>query len=338
MEQIGTFGRSLLGFGGMAASGSNRRRQPRLRRRLPVALELRGRPFGAVTSNLSATGLLLQSSQVLLAGTAVNGTLVIDNVEVRFSALVRWSRAASRATADDTQSSMGLEFLDAPGRAYTDFLKRGLNQDEDPKTVREAFVAPQRTPTRSFSAANAVLDDNDIVPTAAFVPPFSQFPSFEHTGVTGRTTISEDLAARERANLELTDAGFTTRIEAPTQETRIIPRFGLLPGLTGRAVGSTRSNSQKSRGTSPLAISAAATLFERASVAAVSGALAAGSQTVAVTMELNLVLPATVTLGGKLEATASLVEVAPDRILLFRLELREGLRMVATGEHRRLIL
>jgi hypothetical protein len=54
-------------------------------------------------------------------------------------------------------------------------------------------------------------------------------------------------------------------------------------------------------------------------------------------MSVSLVLPAQVRLGVKLEATATLTEVTSDRMLLFAVQLKEGQRVVATGEHKRLL-
>ncbi len=325
----------------MDPSRANRRRQPRLRRKLPVALDLRGRAFGAVTQNLSTTGLLLHSGQMLLAGTAVTGTLIADNLEIRFTALVRWSRSGSRSSSADPHNSPGLECLPAPGRASLAFLTRGRGDDAEPRTAIEPRLAA-RGPPRSCSEANAGLEELEpLQHTLVERPPaFTQSPvpppSPYSDGVTGRTNLSEEIAHLQRFEPDLTPA-YATRHESPTAEARILPRFGLVPGLTGRAEGRPRSNQQRQSGLSPHALSAAATLFERAAVAAVAQALSQGTQTVALSMDLRLVPPAQVKLGGKLEALATLIEVGADRTLVFRVELREGSRVVAQGEHRRLL-
>jgi predicted thioesterase len=43
-------------------------------------------------------------------------------------------------------------------------------------------------------------------------------------------------------------------------------------------------------------------------------------------------------IGARLEAVATLVQIAPDRTLRFQVELREGERLVASGEHQRILV
>jgi len=109
-------------------------------------------------------------------------------------------------------------------------------------------------------------------------------------------------------------------------------------GLVGRAEGSLRPGRAEAGVTSVLASSAAAVLFEKAAIQAVAPVLPGGAQTLGSSLRLDLSRPPYVTIGSRLEAIATLVEVAPDGTLRFEVELREGERRVASGEHQRFVV
>jgi fluoroacetyl-CoA thioesterase len=76
-------------------------------------------------------------------------------------------------------------------------------------------------------------------------------------------------------------------------------------------------------------------LAERATVAAVAGALAAGQTTVGARVELDHLAPSRV--GAELEVTAVLEQVSGRR-LRFAVRVREGDRLVASGQLTRVVV
>lgn len=332
--------------------GAEKRRKPRVRARLPIAIDLRGRSYAGLTVNLSLGGILLFCVERLSVGTAISGTLTLGDRAVRFSALVRWSRMSARGALQEPQHLVGIEFLDTPGGGYAEYVQNAVaipDEAEPAPAPAPRAPAPARTVSRDLSAAASpqreapepTMVDQRLPPRLPVAAPQkpSQLPSVRGPvrEVTGRISVPR---TRSYADLAPTQAisPLETRHEGPTAETQIVPRFGLMPGLNGKAEGSTRSSSQRLAGTSPLAASAAAQLFERAAIQAVVAALPPGHQTVGAALQVSLSLPPQVTLGAKLEASATLVEISADRMLRFRLELREGSRVVATGEHQRLVV
>jgi predicted thioesterase len=109
-------------------------------------------------------------------------------------------------------------------------------------------------------------------------------------------------------------------------------------GLTGVARGNASSSQKREKGTSPLAPSTAAGLIERAAVKAVSDHLPAGFRTVGLALDIELRKPPLVKLGTTLEARATLVRLQPDRTLVFTCEVRQDDQLLASGQHRRLIM
>jgi predicted thioesterase len=109
------------------------------------------------------------------------------------------------------------------------------------------------------------------------------------------------------------------------------------PGLTGTAHGSARSHKTE-EGISPLAPSTAAGLIERAAVRAVSGQLPPGFRTVGLAIDIELRKPPLVTLGSTLVAQTKLLRLQPDRTLVFSCEVRQDNQVIASGQHRRLIV
>jgi predicted thioesterase len=108
--------------------------------------------------------------------------------------------------------------------------------------------------------------------------------------------------------------------------------------LVGKVESHSKSADPKMQGASPFAPSSAALLFERASVQAIAGVLPSGTQTLGISLKINMNRPPHVMLGAKLEAIATLLSISPDRTLRFQVELREGERLVASGEHQRILV
>ena len=312
----------------------SKRRPGRVRRRLKVAVGVRGRAIEATTGNLSATGMLLHASEMLLPGTAVSGLVVVEERQLHFSALVRWSRSASRLTPGSLHS-MGIEFLDNPGRIYLGFVREASaapDLDAAPAEPPVAVISKVSTHPSLNAFLSAAPPVRAPPPTASPAPPAARPP---HTSLRPdlapqKTPVASEVARHEAASTQLAAA-----------RSRPAPRFdsfGLVAGMSGRAEGSTRASGSRTAGSLPVAPSSVAVLFERASVQAVAPSLAAGVQTVGVSIQISLATPPQVTIGAKLEATAILIEITTERTLRFRVELREGDRLVASGEHCRLVL
>jgi predicted thioesterase len=276
---------------------SDKRRHVRVRRRHPVTLEVRGRSYPAISGDLSPTGLLLHSREIFLPGTAISGHLKLGTRELHFSALIRWSRSAARASDSEALHSMGLSFLDSPGAAYLSYLTRAS------------------TATASRLAASAAI------PAEPAVEPSKP-------------------AAKEVVPPPEPERSSPSRSEGEGREGGPRVHSGhdaLVPGLRGRAEGNTRPAGSKLHGPSPFAPSSAAVLFERASVRAIASALPTDIQSLGLSLKVTLSRPPHVTLGTKLEAVATLVEISSDKTLRFQVELREGERLVASGEHQRVL-
>jgi predicted thioesterase len=299
------------------------RRHPRIRRRFPVTIGARGRSFVAVSEDLSPSGLLVRCSEILHPGTAISGTLDLDGQILSFGAMVRWSRSASRSNSNETQHSMGLAFLSTPGALYLAYFEKavaelgvGFDAASSPATARPAPAVPPATaastekapriPPRATPAGGVPAAIPRAVTAPAIPPPFAV------------AAPQEDVARESR--------------DAP------VLGSGLVPGLIGKCESNTKATDSKVRGASAFAPSSAALLFERAAVQAVAGAIPAGTQTLGISLTLNMNRPPHVMLGARLEAVATLLSISPDRTLRFQVELREGDRLVASGEHQRILV
>ncbi len=289
---------------------SEQRRHPRVRRRLAVTVGARGRSFSGVTGDLSPSGVLVHCAEILQPGIAVTGTLEVEGESLSFGAMVRWSRSASRSNSNETQHSMGLAFLTAPGPAYLAYVNRAavdLGLLPPPELVPIAPSPPDKKP----GSKPPVPRPSEIATATAVAAPRPAPPIVAAAAVPLRPQ------------------------EAPAPP---VPLSGLVVGLVGRADGSVKSGGSGLRGASPLAPSSAALLFEKAAVQAVAGALRPGTQTLGISLKLSLNKPPHVMIGAKLEAVATLMHIAPDRTLRFQVELREGERVVASGEHQRVLV
>jgi predicted thioesterase len=109
-------------------------------------------------------------------------------------------------------------------------------------------------------------------------------------------------------------------------------------GLTGVARGHASSSHMRQEGSSPLAPSTAAGLIERAAVKALNDHLPAGFRTVGLSLDIELRKPPLVKLGMTLEARATLVRLQPDRTVVFSCEVHQDDQLIASGQHRRLIM
>ena len=295
---------------------SEQRRHPRIRRRHPVTIGVRGRSFAAVTGDLSTSGVLVYCAEILKPGTAVTGTLDLEGTPLTFGAMVRWSRSASRSNSNETQHSMGLAFLSGPGPAYLEYFNRAaadLGLVPLPELIPIDSLPSEKKPKSNPPIARPAQPPaaSPIAPPAASpIAPPAPSPIAPPAGSFVATPASSFVA---------TPAGLVT-------------------GLIGKAEGSTKATNSKVRGASPLAPSSAALLFEKAAVQAVAGALPPGTQTLGLSLKVNLNKPPMVMIGATLEAVATLVQIAPDRTLRFQVELREGERLVASGEHQRVLV
>jgi predicted thioesterase len=298
---------------------SEQRRHPRIRRRFPVTLVVRGRSFSAVTEDLSQSGVLVRCAEILQPGTAISGSLELEQKTLSFGAMVRWSRSASRSHSNETQHSMGLAFLSTPGAAYLEYFERAVLEH----TQAAALETPP-TPARAKRSPTPVPEKSPKNP-----PPPRATPVDPVAGVGVR--VPERVAA--------SSPGPASAPKEPDNG-RSTPLAGsaLAPGLVGKVESVTKSTNTKVRGASPFAPSSAALLFERAAVQAVAGALPAGTQTLGLSFKLNMNRPPHVMIGARLEAIATLVSIAPDWTLRFQVELREGERVVASGEHQRVLV
>jgi len=137
---------------------TERRRTPRVRRRLRVVFEHDPRR-PAFTTNLSRDGLCISSDWVGEVGTPVSGALVLpDGRQVNFEAEVRWVRKARGRDLKD-KNTMGVEFAIPPGQAYDSLLGPEALQ-ENPSAVAAAApaqvaVQPAVAPVEAAPAAPA---------------------------------------------------------------------------------------------------------------------------------------------------------------------------------------
>jgi predicted thioesterase len=299
------------------------RRHPRIRRRFPVTIAVRGRTFSAVSEDLSPSGLLVRCPEILQPGTAVSGALELEGQVLSFGAVVRWSRSASRTNSNETQHSMGLAFLSNPGTSYIVYFERAVAEQVSPATFEPASTPPMARPLPAASP--------DRVPK---IPP-SAAPA-----VGGPVAVSS-VAARALSSQAIAAAAPRAperQVAPPSPQPEIGTAKGLVPGLIGRVETNTKVSDPKGRGALPFAPAAAAVLFERAAVQAIAAVLPPETQTLGISLKINMNRPPHVIVGAKLEAIATLLSVATDWTLRFQIELREGERLVASGEHQRILV
>jgi predicted thioesterase len=294
-------------------ANAEQRRHPRIRRRFQVTIAGRGRSFSGFTGDLSSSGVLVYCTEILQPGTAVTASMKLEGQTVSFGAMVRWSRSASRTNSNETQHSMGLAFLSGPGAAYQEYFTLAA--------IELGLIAPPElvpVPPPPGEKKPKIAVPQPRPPEKPIVTP----PTVPRPSEKASSPLPEAVAHEK------------PREAAPTP----VPVAGLVLGLIGRAEGSTKSSNSKVRGASPIAPSSAALLFEKAAVQAVAGVLPVGTQTLGLSLKLSLNRPPHVMIGARLEAVATLVQIAPDRTLRFQVELREGERLVASGEHQRILV
>jgi predicted thioesterase len=165
---------------------TERRRTPRVRRRLRVVFEHDPRR-PAFTTNLSRDGLCISSDWVSEVGSAVSGALVLpDGQKVNFEAEVRWVRKARGRDLQD-KNTMGIEFAIPPGETYDGLLGPEALQENPsavaaaapataapqpaaPVPVEAAPAAPAGSPVGMAHRIQTVVADGDLADPSGTCP------------------------------------------------------------------------------------------------------------------------------------------------------------------------
>lgn len=146
----------------------DKRKQPRVRKRLRVLFSDGRTDRTANTTNLSRTGISVSCPFVLVPGSEVHGKLLLPTVALPFRAEVMWARKARGARALEEQNSMGFRFLGGLGPKYDEFLAPEL------RTAAESFTMPrtaQAQATEDAQAFDPSLRDLSGEPASAPTPP-----------------------------------------------------------------------------------------------------------------------------------------------------------------------
>src|SRR5262245_8869939 len=137
-----------------------RRRNPRLRKRLPVVFDDGKQTRVGFSINFSVGGLSIGSTHALPPGTAIKGKFTTrEGQEVGFEATVQWSRQIQGMPGVPAQNTMGLSLVRVAASTYEGFL-RELQRG---KAVEEPYVggAPHKTPAPATDKAG---DDKRLQP------------------------------------------------------------------------------------------------------------------------------------------------------------------------------
>jgi predicted thioesterase len=312
-----------------------------MRRKLRVVLHADGQRIKGTTADLSTGGMLVTCAHLLIPGTKLRGELALTEEQVLpFEAQVRWSRNSTRWLAAEIQHSMGLEFLRPPGPEYLAFLETTPQATLSVASVRAQTKLP---PNRGAVKARQETKEPPPappLPRRSVVGP----PPLARTALASSATPAPIGASAPPPTPVLSPS--PPPLPEKTEETDVrevvasVPEenpFGeLSAGLSGTAHGSAAH--KKEKGSSPLAPSTAAGLIERAAVRAVSARLPEGFKTVGLAIDIELRKPPLVVLGTVLEARATLLRLQPDRTLVFSCEVRQNDQLIASGQHRRLII
>jgi hypothetical protein len=97
-----------------ALVGSNKRGDPRARRRLMVRYGISGPEKTGFTANLSESGVFVRTNAVFPPGTTVRLDIAFPSRTVSLWGTVVWARKVPPALAHVLDCGMGLQFLDPP--------------------------------------------------------------------------------------------------------------------------------------------------------------------------------------------------------------------------------
>jgi hypothetical protein len=112
-------------------STTEKRRTPRLRKRLRIILADARQQRTGTTTNLSRSGLNIQCPLLLVPGADVQGWLVLPTATVAFRAEVMWARKPAAERALQEQHTAGLRFVGPPDGRYEQFLAAELAAHPD---------------------------------------------------------------------------------------------------------------------------------------------------------------------------------------------------------------
>jgi predicted thioesterase len=159
-----------------------RRRNHRLRRRLRLLFHDGKQERVGFTRDVSATGLSLVSTIVLLPGTRMRIQLTLrSGQEVDIEAEVRWARKVPAGLGVNAQNSMGVHFLTPPGALWATFLADSHGTGSQPPGASPVFATP-------YPAGSTAAGGLEVAAAPVPLAP----------GLAGRfeaTVTAEDLAA-----------------------------------------------------------------------------------------------------------------------------------------------
>jgi hypothetical protein len=305
----------------------DKRRSPRVRRRLRVIIVDGNQQRGATTTNLSSTGFSMLSQAPLLPGAEVNGWVVLPTATITFRAEVMWSRRPTGKAAD-AQCSVGLRFLGPLDQRYERFLGLEMRQDEEPWPVYAPApaLAPQArppTPPPFGPPFGPRLEAPASAPLPSGAPPL-RLPTLPPVGPP--VVRAPELDAP---------------VPAPLAEPKLMPSSA--PAIAPLATLPVDAETDETLvaadlvpGDSSLSLLRATAMIEEVLVIAMAGHGAAGKASVGVEMAV-VVEPEPLAPGTRVRVIATMVQQTGDRQAYFASIVRAGRTLARCRYVRRLV-
>jgi predicted thioesterase len=201
-----------------------KRRNRRVRRRMRVILDdVPG--IGAVTVNLSRSGLCISSDYLAAPRDEIGAALVLPSGEqANFEATVVWVRKARRSASLEEKNLMGLHFSIPPGEEYNALIDQWVTTLHSSSTT-SAPAVPPADPQREPITTPASVEPDGV----------GVISLVGQLGKMSTTVTAEDLAApsdRFRSTISPTTAGRWAEEASARSVIQLLPPGSVTMGVS----------------------------------------------------------------------------------------------------------